>query len=221
MTYEEIEAYKRSVIEKEKKEAFKFVIVLIVGCVFLFIFPPLAFILIPIAFIMDIILCVKCIRTRRKNPEIWKKTNRKYTWSKKNTASESQRPDYKQETNDIRGMNAAQKAVAAYALGKAANTMLDADKHNVKSENPNVERYANARQEAVNHRHLSSTRKNSREKVRFKNGGNGYIETESNGVQYLVDYGNRRRGSYDPIRNETYDENGRKVGKGNVLRSLL
>ena len=221
MTYEEIEAYKRSVIEKEKKEAFKFVIVLIVGCVFLFIFPPLAFILIPIAFIMDIILCVKCIRTRRKNPEIWKKTNRKYNGSKKNTASESQRPDYKQETNDIRGMNAAQKAVAAYALGKAANTMLDADKHNVKSENPNVERYANARQEAMNHRHLSSTRKNRREKVRFKNGGNGYIETESNGVQYLVDYGNRRRGSYDPIRNETYDENGRKVGKGNVLRSLL
>ena len=221
MTYEEIEAYKRSVIEKEKKEAFKFVIVLIVGCVFLFIFPPLAFILIPIAFIMDIILCVKCIRTRRKNPEIWKKTNRKYNGSKKNTASESQRPDYKQETNDIRGMNAAQKAVAAYALGKAANTMLDADKHNVKSENPNVERYANARQEAMNHRHLSSTRKNRREKVRFKNGGNGYIETESNGAQYLVDYGNRRIGSYDPIRNETYDKNGKRGGRGNLLRKLL
>ena len=49
----------------------------------------------------------------------------------------------------------------------------------------------------------------------------GNIETESNGVQYLVDYGNRRRGFYDPIRNETYDEKGRKVGKGNVLRSLL
>ena len=59
MTYEEIETYKKSVIEKEKKDAFKFVIVLIGGYVLLFVFPPLGMILIVIAFIMDIILCVK------------------------------------------------------------------------------------------------------------------------------------------------------------------
>ena len=99
--------------------------------------------------------------------------------------------------------------------------MMDAGKQNVKPENPNAERHAKAQRDAMNHRNLSSTRKNGRETVRFKNGGNGYIETESNGAQYLVDYGHRRLGSYDPIRNETYDKNGKKVGKGNLLKTLL
>jgi len=221
MTYDEIEAYKKAVIEKEKKDAFKFVIVLIAGCLLLFVFPPLGMILIVIAFIMDIILCIKCISTRRKNPEIWKKTNVKFTGSNTSTVSETQRPIHKQDTNDRRGMNVTQKAVASYALGKAATTMMDAGKQNVKSENTNAERYAKAQRDAMNRRNLSSTRKNSRETVRFKNGGNGYIETESNGAQYLVDYGHHRIGSYDPIRNETYDGNGRKVGKGNLLKTLL
>ena len=221
MTYEEIEAYKKSVIEKEKKDAFKFVIVLIAGCVLLFVFPPLGMILIVIAFIMDIILCFKCLRTRRKNPEIWKKPNSKYSVNNTYAVSESQQSLHKQGTNDRRGMNVAQKAVASYTLGKAATTMMNAGKQNVKSENPNAERYAKAQRDAMNHRNLSSTRKNGRETVRFKNGGNGYIETESNGAQYLVDNGHHRIGSYDPIRNETYDVNGRKVGKGNLLKTLL
>ena len=221
MTYEEIEALKKTVIDNEKKEALKFVLVLIVGCVLLFVFPPLGIILMVIAFIMDIILCVKCIRTRRKNSEIWKKTNVKYSGSSTNTVPASQQPVHTRETNDRRGMNIAQKAVASYALGKAATTMMNAGKQNARSRNPNAERYANARQDAMNHRNLSSTRKNGRETVRFKNGGNGYIETESNGAQYLVDYGNRRIGSYDPIRNETYDKNGKRVGRGNLLRKLL
>lgn len=112
------------------------------------------------------------------------------------------------------------KAASIYALGKAA--MTAADKigfQTIPEKNPNTERYMKAQREA--NRHLSSTRKNGREKVRFKNGDNGYIETESNGAQYLVDYGNRRRGSYDPIRNETYDKNGKKVGSGNLLKELL
>lgn len=114
-----------------------------------------------------------------------------------------------------------EEQIQSYTLGKAATTMMNAGKQNVKSENPNAERYAKAQRDAMNHRNLSSTRKNGRETVRFKNGGNGYIEIESNGAQYLVDYGHHRIGSYDPIRNETYDGNGRKVGKGNLLKTLL
>lgn len=73
----------------------------------------------------------------------------------------------------------------------------------------------------MSNQRLSSESGSERKKVRFKNGGSGYIEIGSNGYQYLVDSGKRRVGSYDPIKNDTYDKNGKNIGKGNLLEKLL
>ncbi|MGD1042583.1 MAG: hypothetical protein ABR913_05905 [Sedimentisphaerales bacterium] len=49
----------------------------------------------------------------------------------------------------------------------------------------------------------------------------GYLETRSDGEQTIRDSAGRMRGKYDPKRNFTYDENGRHVGEGNLLASLI
>ena len=49
----------------------------------------------------------------------------------------------------------------------------------------------------------------------------GTIKTDSSGVQTLYDPMNRRKGSYDPRANVTKDAMGRRIGKGNLLTTLL
>jgi len=49
----------------------------------------------------------------------------------------------------------------------------------------------------------------------------GYIETDNDGAQVLLDAHYRRVGQYDPRANVTTDEHYRRVGEGNLLVSLL
>jgi len=49
----------------------------------------------------------------------------------------------------------------------------------------------------------------------------GRISTASNGVQTIKDAHGRRKGAYDPKSNKTKDAQGRSVGTGNLLTTLL
>jgi hypothetical protein len=49
----------------------------------------------------------------------------------------------------------------------------------------------------------------------------GKIKTLSSGKLEIRDSSGRLKGTYDPKANETRDNNGRLVGKGNLLSSLL
>jgi hypothetical protein len=61
-----------------------------------------------------------------------------------------------------------------------------------------------------------------RQILRDKNGNRiGEIETDGYGVQIARDVNNNRVGTYDPRFNKTYDRNGRCIGEGNLLASLL
>ncbi len=49
----------------------------------------------------------------------------------------------------------------------------------------------------------------------------GVIKTDSRGVQTIYDKLNRKLGSYDPKTDVTKDRLNRKIGKGNLLVTLL
>jgi len=49
----------------------------------------------------------------------------------------------------------------------------------------------------------------------------GKISTSSNGVQTIKDPSGRTKGTYDPKTNKTKDAQGRLVGSGNLLTTLL
>lgn len=49
----------------------------------------------------------------------------------------------------------------------------------------------------------------------------GYIDTRSDGIQYLRGTNNQPLGYYNPKTNQTHDNNNRLVGHGNVLTALL
>lgn len=232
MSPEEIEAYKQDVRAKEKKTVIKLMIFFAIVCILLFTLTPIGLLLFPIWFVWCMAYNIKYTLERRKKPEIWKTRkkeivrsapfgdSRKASKEKFKKMAKTQHQAQSTRTD----MNLAQNVIASYALGKVANTVLNAgDKGQGIRRNPNTERYAaqDYFSKPVEIRNLSMRRKLTRENVRFRNGGNGYIETMSNGAQYLVGAGLRRIGHYDPMRNETFDERGRSVGKGNLLKSLL
>lgn len=47
------------------------------------------------------------------------------------------------------------------------------------------------------------------------------ISTASNGIQTIKDAQGRTKGTYDPKSNKTKDAQGRSVGTGNLLTTLL
>jgi len=49
----------------------------------------------------------------------------------------------------------------------------------------------------------------------------GKISTASNGVQTLWDTKSVKKGTYDPKTNKTRDAQGRMIGTGNLLSTLL
>lgn len=49
----------------------------------------------------------------------------------------------------------------------------------------------------------------------------GEIRTDSSGRQIASDASGRKVGEYDPRSNVTQDANGRKMGQGNLLASLI
>ncbi|MCF8340524.1 MAG: hypothetical protein K9I82_06080 [Chitinophagaceae bacterium] len=49
----------------------------------------------------------------------------------------------------------------------------------------------------------------------------GKVETKSDGKQELRDSRGALKGNYNPMYNETRDQKGALVGKGNILTSLL
>ena len=49
----------------------------------------------------------------------------------------------------------------------------------------------------------------------------GKIKTLSNGKLEIRDSSNRLKGTYDPKTNETHDSSNKRIGKGNLLATLL
>ncbi len=218
---ESLEITKQQILSKERKKVILLMILSVLSILSFFLFPPLGILLFLLWIILDIVYLVNIHKIKKAHPEIWKTQERRIAPSAPvPTPVENYTQDDQSQGVDHGQMTFAQKAVASYALGKAATTIMD-KKTDTSSRNPNADRYAKAQQDAMSHRRLNSQSTPERIKVRFKNGGNGYIEIESNGYQYLVDSGKRRIGSYDPMKNVTYDKNGKTIGKGNLLEKLL
>ncbi len=119
--------------------------------------------------------------------------------------------------------SAAQKAVvntaAAYGLGKAA-TSAAKNTSPVKrlSKNPYPHDAMAAREKARSGQNLRG--KQSKERITVK-GKTYYITTMPNGNQTLTDAGNRCIGRYDKMRNVTTNGNAKKIGNGNLLKTLI
>ena len=117
----------------------------------------------------------------------------------------------------------AQKAVintaAAYGLGKAATSAVK-NTSPVKrvSKNPNSNDAMAARERARSGQNLRGNQ--SKERITVK-GKTYYMTTMPNGNQILTDAGNRRIGEYDKRRNITTNGNAKKIGNGNLLKTLM
>ena len=217
-------------------------ILAILEVVFVIVLPPLGV----IALIITIVLIVRRtkklnrylhsvqeeIKSSGKPPEWWNDHCKKYRKlsklspekrMKRVSGGEASYQTSKTNKTSSGSNSTMQKAVintaAAYGLGKAATSAVK-NTSPVKraSKNPNTNNAVAAHERARSEQNLHGNQSKERMTVMGKT---YYITTMPNGNQILTDAGNRRIGEYDKRRNITTNGNAKKIGNGNLLKTLV
>ena len=113
---------------------------------------------------------------------------------------------------------------ASYTMGKVATSAINNTRpvSNIRSNPSTTAERGRQAQEAAKANQAASRNRRSQSKERISSGGKTYyISTMTNGSQTLTDVSGRRIGQFDSTRNVTTDKSGRKVGNGNLLKTLV
>lgn len=217
-------------------------ICLLLDVVFIFVVPPFGIAALIILLILIVRLTKKLnkylasvqeeITSSGQAPAWWNERCRQYRKLSKlppekrmkkiagNTASHQETSSEKNSSNTA---TTAQKVIvntaAAYGLGKAAtNAINNSTPVKRANSNPRTNSAMAAREKA---RAGQSTRGTQSKERITSNGKTYYIKTMPNGNQALSDAGGRRLGTYYKTQNITTDGKAKKVGNGNLLRTLI
>ncbi len=201
----------------------------------------------PVAIAALIVLLVMMIRTAKQQKkyliriekEIQENGNTAEWWNENNKAyrnymnahggyvTQSQKSSPTKENKNVGG-NTAGKVVAdvaaSYAMGSAARKVIDNTPpvSNLKRNPSTTADRGRRAQETAKANQAARRNQGKQSKERISSGGKTYfISTMPNGNQTLTDARGKRVGLFDSTRNITTDGNGRKIGKGNLLKTLI
>ncbi|MCD7806657.1 MAG: hypothetical protein LUH19_04860 [Lachnospiraceae bacterium] len=238
----EIISYESPACKRYQRTLVFLYILALLEVIFVIVIPPLGV----IALIITIILIVRQtkklnkylhsvqeeIRSSGKKPEWWNDRCKKYRKLSKlplekrmkripgsGTSYQTAEPN----KTSSGGATTAQKAVvntaAAYGLGKAATSAVkNTSPEKRASKNLHSNDAMAAREKARSGQNLRGNQ--SKERITVK-GKTYYITTMPNGNQTLTDASNRCIGKYDKTRNVTTNGSAKKIGNGNLLKTLM
>ncbi len=235
-------SYESPICKRRQRILVFLYLLILLELVFVIVVPPLGV----IAMVITIILIVRQtkklnrylhsvqeeIRSSGQMPEWWNEHCKKYRKLSKlppekrmkkvssGTASyQTSTPDPNASRENVAAQKAVINTAAAYGLGKAATSAVR-NTSPVKrvSKNPYSHDTMAAREKARSGQNLRGNQ--SKERITAK-GKTYYITTMPNGNQTLTDAGNRCIGRYDKMRNVTTNGNAKKIGNGNLLKTLI